>query len=245
MAQVDVYLEWERKKMEGGKKQRKRATGKRGKMDQVMESQENLQDPSPPLSTEEADNLHRSCKKIKTNEEEGLIEDLTMDECPPVVNSDAPIKGVLEGRGLWPLPKVDRRKSSTNPPSRNKPWLQGLLDFTSSVKKWNHSEFGNVFLRKNNLIRRLEGIDRKLATSYHGGLKKLKSKIWKEYETILLQEELIWFQKSRNNWLLFGDRNTSFFHSSTLVRHSKNRIEALKDDGDNWVWDEPSLKQMV
>ncbi|KAF7834862.1 uncharacterized protein G2W53_009721 [Senna tora] len=62
----------------------------------MTESQETLQDPSPPLSAEEADNLHRSCKKIKTNEEEGLIEDLTMDECPPNNNTDAPLKGVIE-----------------------------------------------------------------------------------------------------------------------------------------------------
>ncbi|KAF7808369.1 putative ribonuclease H protein At1g65750 family [Senna tora] len=463
-----------------------------------MESQEKLQDPSPPLSTEEADNLHRSCKKIKTNEEEGPMEDLTMDECPPIVSAVAPNEGVLEQiqemveadesmpdlmisdapdadrvkKALWQkdkpdsqsymeklleekkekdknvnsepgnmdnpinldvsrkvqvgdeafgpwmlVPKVDRRKSSNVPSSlenedhpvsdvvpipsekdnlennkqgnvsnsqshpvaetktrpkkskpqkaypifamskkqgpnvqlaaipkrsqrlpsdrhsdhtvvssqaqgtknlsvlnnsvkspvklkeafpsssiqvlpklksdhnplllrtklersnspkdkpfrlqlawatnkdfkklvdsswaHNKPWLQGLQDFTSLVKKWNQTEFGNVFLRKKNLIRRLEGIERKLATSYHGGLVKLKSKIWKEYESTLLQEELIWYQKSRNNWLLFGDRNTSFFHNSTIVRRSKNRIEALKDDEDNWTWDDSSLQQIV
>lgn len=33
----------------------------------------------------------------------------------------------------------------------------------------------------------------------------------KEFEVVLEQEEMVWFQKSREKWIALGDRNTSFF----------------------------------
>nr|KYP48675.1 hypothetical protein KK1_029657 [Cajanus cajan] len=53
----------------------------------------------------------------------------------------------------------------------------------------------------------------------HGELSK---KLWSEYEHVLIQEELLWFQKSRYKWLELGDRNTKYFHGSTLIRRRKN-----------------------
>lgn len=38
----------------------------------------------------------------------------------------------------------------------------------------------------------------------------------------------IWFQKSRVDWLLCGDKSIRFFHASTIVRRKRNRIERLK-----------------
>lgn len=49
------------------------------------------------------------------------------------------------------------------------------------------------------------------------------------------QEELLWYQKSREKWLEFGDRNTKYFHTSTIIRRKSNRIEALKNDAGIWV----------
>ena len=46
---------------------------------------------------------------------------------------------------------------------------------------------------------------------------------------------MLWFQKSREKWVELGDRNTKYFHTSTIIRRCRNRIEALKDNEDRWV----------
>ncbi|CAA0810710.1 Unknown protein, partial [Striga hermonthica] len=54
---------------------------------------------------------------------------------------------------------------------------------------------------------------------------KLKKELDKAYE----QEESFWKQRSRNQWLKEGDRNTRFFHALTLQRRKKNAITRLID----------------
>lgn len=65
------------------------------------------------------------------------------------------------------------------------------------------------------------------------GLLKLESKLRLERKELLLQEELLWQQKS-NDWLKPGDRNMKFFHTSTLIRMRKNKIEALINEEGEW-----------
>ncbi|KAK4433017.1 hypothetical protein Salat_1063900 [Sesamum alatum] len=42
---------------------------------------------------------------------------------------------------------------------------------------------------------------------------------------------MLWSQKSRVKWLVHGDNNTKFFHSTTLVRRRKNKISMVKING--------------
>ncbi|CAA7012923.1 unnamed protein product [Microthlaspi erraticum] len=67
----------------------------------------------------------------------------------------------------------------------------------------------------------------------------------KEFDAILEQEETIWFQKSREKHIALGDRNTSFFHTSTVIRRRRNRIEMLKNDEGNWVTEGPELESLA
>ena len=54
------------------------------------------------------------------------------------------------------------------------------------------------------------------------------------------QEETLWKQKSRKLWLREGDRNTSFFHKSTVQHRQQNRINHLKVN-DGTILEEQSL----
>ena len=49
-------------------------------------------------------------------------------------------------------------------------------------------------------------------------------------------EEELWGIKSRTDWITQGEQNTTFFHLSTLIRRSNNRItQIMKEDG---TWEE-------
>lgn len=113
------------------------------------------------------------------------------------------------------------------------------------LRQWNNEVFGNIFKRKKEYIRRLNGITRKLSGSPNPYLEKLQRRLWNEYEGVLLQEELLSFQKSRSKWLAFGDKNKKCFHGSTIVRRRRNSFEKLQDDSGNWISSLEDLDSMV
>uniref|UniRef100_A0A803PL04 Reverse transcriptase domain-containing protein n=1 Tax=Cannabis sativa TaxID=3483 RepID=A0A803PL04_CANSA len=53
----------------------------------------------------------------------------------------------------------------------------------------------------------------------------VRQKITEEWK----RSELMWKQRSRELWLMHGDRNSKFFHASTMVRRKRNHIWALHD----------------
>lgn len=42
-------------------------------------------------------------------------------------------------------------------------------------------------------------------------------------------------QKSRAKWLNWRDKNTRFFHGSTIQRRDRNKILRIQDDSGNWL----------
>ncbi|XP_050247698.1 uncharacterized protein LOC126695106 [Quercus robur] len=67
----------------------------------------------------------------------------------------------------------------------------------------------------------------------------------KEFDTILSQKEELWALKSRVNWMIQGDRNTTFYHVSTLVRRKRNKILAIKNSVGDWINEENGIKEFI
>lgn len=59
----------------------------------------------------------------------------------------------------------------------------------------------------------------------------------KKIEKLSEQEEIHWNQRSRVNWLQYGDRNTKFFHASATQRRKTNFIKGLLNDIGDWCSD--------
>lgn len=96
------------------------------------------------------------------------------------------------------------------------PLIPFLKCFASSLRDWNKNIFHNIFKKKYELWARLEGVQRSLNNGGPSRLVALEDKLKVEMENVLAQEELLWFQKSRQS-AIRDDRNTRYFHLSTFI----------------------------
>ena len=51
--------------------------------------------------------------------------------------------------------------------------------------------------------------------------------------------------KLRISWVIEADRNTVFFHNSTLIHQRRNRILSMKDHMGNWLNKEREIASFV
>ena len=65
---------------------------------------------------------------------------------------------------------------------------------------------------------RLDGVQRALANQPSASLVALENHLIKDLDVVLEQERDLWAFKSIINWMILGDRNTSFYYISALAR---------------------------
>ncbi|KAG7576302.1 Ribonuclease H domain [Arabidopsis thaliana x Arabidopsis arenosa] len=122
---------------------------------------------------------------------------------------------------------------------------EALNRLRGRLKKWNREVFGDVHSRKEKLITEIKEVQDLLEVSQSDDLLTKEEQLLKDFDTLLEQEEVIWYQKSREKIIALGDRNTTFFHTSTIIRRRRNRIELLKDVDDRWVSDKGELENLA
>lgn len=59
------------------------------------------------------------------------------------------------------------------------------------------------------------------------------------------EEAMFWKQKSRDKWLVFGDRSSKFFHGSVKMRRSKNQVLKLKDKDGHEQWTDEAKAEIA
>lgn len=129
--------------------------------------------------------------------------------------------------------------------NRNLALTDNIHNLVPELKSWNDKVFGCIAKKKNRLMARIAGVQKKLLNDKHEGLFKLDRKLQKELEEVLRQEELHWFQKSREEWIVSGDRNTRFYHTATIVRRSRRKVEGLTNDQGTLVTNKDEIKDMM
>ncbi|XP_039055511.1 uncharacterized protein LOC120198223 [Hibiscus syriacus] len=95
------------------------------------------------------------------------------------------------------------------------------------------------------LLARLRIIDKALQRTHSEFLVELDKQLRSELDTVLDQEESLWRQKARTKWILEGDRNTAFYHASTITKRRANKIETLKREDGSWSTDQEELREMA
>jgi ribonuclease HI len=123
--------------------------------------------------------------------------------------------------------------------------ILAIKDFTARVTTWNREVFGNIFFKKKRLLARPSGIQRSIALNPCSTLLDLEKSLTDQFQQILFLEEEFWALKSRLQWSNFGDRNTSFFHLSTICRRQQNKIWCLKDTNGEWSSSKLELSNII
>lgn len=108
--------------------------------------------------------------------------------------------------------------------------VQAISKVLDTILPWNAKVFGNIFRRKKQVLARLAGTQKALSEKFNDFLHNLEFQLIQEYNQILQQEELFWYQKS-----------TKFFHKSAVSRRRRNKILMLEIEGE-WVKYDAILK---
>ncbi|KAL4304528.1 hypothetical protein GQ457_10G007360 [Hibiscus cannabinus] len=123
------------------------------------------------------------------------------------------------------------------------PIKENIANFQQSGRVWNVEVFGHIEHRKNRILARLHGIEKAMEVRFRPSLLCLELKLKRELDEVPEQEESLWFQKSRSDWIELGDRNTRFFHLSSMARRSANRIRMLRLPNGEWCDDSTILQE--
>lgn len=119
--------------------------------------------------------------------------------------------------------------------SKGTPWLSASLNHVQEDSiAFNINVFGNIFKRKRMVAARIASTQQRLEQVDYAFLARRLQDLRREQEDILAQEEMLWYQKSREKWVKFGDRNTAFFHAQTVIRRRPNHIQGLTLEDGNW-----------
>ncbi|XP_026410850.1 uncharacterized protein LOC113306079 [Papaver somniferum] len=111
-----------------------------------------------------------------------------------------------------------------------------ILSTKKGLRDWNKSSFGNIQTDISTI--RKELLDLHISDPSDSTTSaRLKARL----EYLYNIEELYWKDKSREVWLLEGDRNTSYFHRVTLFKRKRNAISWIKDSSNTILTDRDSI----
>ncbi|XP_050222174.1 uncharacterized protein LOC126672268 [Mercurialis annua] len=98
-------------------------------------------------------------------------------------------------------------------------------------KRWGRNFYGNM---KKEITKKRDELKRLVDSNDPSITFDQIREVEKSLDEMLFQEEIKWKQKSRADWLAFGDKNTGFFHRKASKRRARNKITGLNDAGGNW-----------
>jgi exonuclease III len=121
---------------------------------------------------------------------------------------------------------------------------QRLKNFKQMLKHWNRNTFGDIFQGIKDAENRLAEIQRIFISGARTvELMKEEEKLQMQLEQRRKQEEILWRQKSRVQWLKEGEKNTKFFHRTMIHRRHINRITHLEDEQGNLIREHAHIEE--
>lgn len=137
------------------------------------------------------------------------------------------------------------RKGWVGLTEEDNPWKKYIERANSckrELQRWHKKQFKRADEEIYKLKERLKGI---LNNDQHSAHWSEVQDIQNKIKELWKREEIYWFQRSRIKWMQWGDRNSKFFHASTIQRRGRNRIERIKDNDGCWVEGLDKLFRMI
>jgi hypothetical protein len=120
-----------------------------------------------------------------------------------------------------------------------------LKNLKPILKDWNKNVFGDVHTKVAKAVAQVDAIQQVINDSgYTDSLGDEEKAAQIRLDEALKIQEYFRKDKSRSKWFIEGDRNTSYFHKLTQIRHATNRLVRLKV-GDNYITDTNQVEQHV
>lgn len=103
-----------------------------------------------------------------------------------------------------------------------------LRRLQGNLKVWNRDVFGDIRLRKKEILGRIEEIHcLELGGPLERSLRVEREDLKRVFVELIRKENVSWNRKAKIKWVKEGDCNTSFFHRVASCRKSKNHIGSL------------------
>ncbi|XP_043717635.1 uncharacterized protein LOC122665544 [Telopea speciosissima] len=172
------------------------------------------------------------------------------DHCPILVDTEG---GIVRGKrpfrfeSMWTLHEDCKNAASrawsipvSGPASKQT--LLKIAHCKEVYKKWNAEVFGNIYESIKSIKDELSHIQGLPSSLYS---QERESELQKLLDVQLQREEEMWRQKSRLDWIKGGDKNTSFFHVTTLRRRHRNMILKLKAPSGEWSFSPTEVSNIL
>lgn len=112
--------------------------------------------------------------------------------------------------------------------------LRGCKD---KLKEWHKNNFEDLRLQIAVLKDHLTDVQKKSEVGFSSELYMEEKVVITKLADLWQKDSMFWNQRSRVNWLRMGDRNTRFFHLTTIQRRQRNQVVKIKDANGDWQTD--------
>uniref|UniRef100_A0A803L0F3 Reverse transcriptase zinc-binding domain-containing protein n=1 Tax=Chenopodium quinoa TaxID=63459 RepID=A0A803L0F3_CHEQI len=116
-----------------------------------------------------------------------------------------------------------------------------LYRFEEMLSAWSRQKFGDFINELHACRSQIEKLMNEAQTEeVISQMKTIDDRI----DELERREEMYWKQRSRQDWLQHGDKNTTFFHTKTKQRAERNNIKKIKDEAGNEFDDEEKITEV-
>ncbi|KAF7807038.1 uncharacterized protein G2W53_039199 [Senna tora] len=137
---------------------------------------------------------------------------------------------------------VNRSWNTTNDSRGWEKFMGSKKAATESLTDWSKRKFKRADLQIKKLKAEVQHLQN--SRSDAAGVEKM-AKCKEKIDVLWKQEEAYWHARAKVKWLQCGDKNSRFFHLTTIKRRANNRISRIKDANGVWKEDREGIREVL